>query len=93
MSVGEEVWNLAIGPSKQGPAIGRSVVLLNDNGDTLCEKCVVKAVADGCLTIETPPDVETDEVAKWAIVKDDVTPAEMFRLFGGSAADRAIIAK
>jgi DNA polymerase elongation subunit (family B) len=89
-----DAWVLKIGPSKQDVAVGRSVVLLNTNGDTLCEKVDVLAYQDGLLTIQIPDDTEVDEVSKWAIVKDDVTPKEMFKMHQhGTSADRAIIAR
>lgn len=87
-------WKLAIGSStKQDVTVGRSIVLLNENGDTLCEKVELLECGDGYLTIHAPFEVEVDEVAKWAVVKDDVTPQDMFRLQKGSSADRATIAK
>jgi DNA polymerase elongation subunit (family B) len=88
-----EGWQLTIGPTKQDVAEGRSVVLLNEGGDTLCDKLSVISVEDGLLVVEQPEDVIPDEVAKWAVVKDDVSPKEMFKLHLGTSADRAIIAR
>jgi DNA polymerase elongation subunit (family B) len=89
-----ECWQLTIGPTKQDVAVGRSVVLLNAGGDTLCEKINVVAYEAGLLSVEIPDDVEVDEVAKWAVVKDDVSPKEMFKMQReGTSADRAIIAR
>lgn len=81
------------GKSNQDIAIGRSLVLLNDGGDSLCEKVTVVGVEDGCITIEVPDDVVADEVSKWAIVKDDVTPAEMFKMHQQGPSERAIVAR
>ena len=88
-----DAWRFKIGASKQDIAVGRSVVFLNAGGDTLCEKVDILAVEDGFLTVAIPDDTDADEVAKWAIVKDDVSPKEMFKLHLGSSADRAIIAR
>jgi DNA polymerase elongation subunit (family B) len=88
-----DAWCLTVGPSKQDLAVGRSVVLLNAGGDTLCEKVDVLAFGDGFLTLAVPEDVQVDEVDKWAIVKDDVTPKEMFKMHLGTSTDRAIIAR
>jgi len=88
-----DCWQLSIGPTKQDLAMGRSVVLLNDSGDSLCDKLSVITIADGSLCVEVPDDVLVDEVAKWAIVKDDVTPNEMFKMHLGTSADRAVIAR
>ncbi len=86
-------WRFKIGATKQDVAVGRSIVFLNAGGDTLCEKVDVLAVEDGFLVAQIPDDVDAEEVAKWAVVKDDVTPKEMFKLHLGSSADRAIIAR
>jgi len=88
-----EGWMLSIGPSKQDLAVGRSVVLLNEGGDTLCDKLNVLALMDGQVLVEVPDDVLVAEVAKWAIVKDDLSPKEMFKMQDGSSADRAVIAR
>jgi len=88
-----EGWKLFIGPTKQDLALGRSVVLLNEGGDTLCEKLNIISIEDGHLLVEVPDDVLVAEVAKWAIVKDDLSPKEMFRMQDGTSADRAVIAR
>ena len=89
-----DCWQLTIGPTNQELAMGRSVVLLNDNGDSLCDKLsIVDIGKEGILSIEVPDDVLVEEVAKWAIVKDDVSPSEMFKMHLGTSADRAIIAR
>ena len=81
------------GKLNQEAAIGRSLVLLNDGGDSLCEKVNIVGVEDGCITIEVPDDVVPEEVSKWAVVKDDVTPAEMFKMHGQGPAERATIGR
>lgn len=89
-----DAWRLSVGASKQDPAVGRSVVLLNGAGDTLCEKVNILRVESNAIVIEIPDDTDVDEVAKWAIVKDDVTPGEMFKLHAeGGSEGRALIAK
>ena len=86
-------WILHIKPSKQSIEKGRSIVLLNDAGDSISDKMDVLDLTDGKITIQKPFEIVKDEVVKWAIVKDDVTPQEMFKLHKGSSADRAVIAK
>ncbi len=88
-------WTITYKPKKQIPIVGAAVVLLSEDGANLCEKTPILAVDAEAktFTIGEPMDVEPAEVAKWAIVKDDVSPAEMFKLHLGSAEDRAIIAK
>jgi len=78
---------------KSGEAeVGRFLVLLNESGESLSEKCLIKSVEGNNVTIEPPIDVDEDDVAKWAIVKDDLSPQEMFKAHCGSAKDRATIA-
>jgi DNA polymerase delta subunit 1 len=88
-----EAWELTIGPTKQDVAKGRSIVLLNDGGDTLCEKLDVLEVHSDCILVSVPDDVLADEVAKWAVVKDDVSPKEMFQMHKQGPDERAIIAR
>jgi DNA polymerase elongation subunit (family B) len=87
-------WILTVGATtKQDVAEGRSVVLLNAGGDSLCEKLNVIAYEPGRIVIEVPDDVIADEVAKWAVVKDDLSPKEMFKMQGQGSAERAIVAR
>ncbi len=90
-----EEWVITYKPKKQIPIVGAAVVLLSEDGANLCEKTPILSVNEEAktFTIGIPMDVEPVEVAKWAIVKDDVSPAEMFKLHLGSADDRAVIAK
>jgi DNA polymerase elongation subunit (family B) len=89
-----DAWELTIGSTtKQDVAKGRSVVLLNANGDTLCDKLDVLDYEPGRLVVSLPDDVIADEVAKWAVVKDDLSPKEMFKMQGQGPAERAIIAR
>jgi DNA polymerase elongation subunit (family B) len=88
-----EGWKLSVGPSKQDVGVGRSVVLLNEGGDTLCDKLTIIEHGADYLVIEVPDDVLVAEVDKWAIVKDDLSPKEMFKMQLGSSADRAVIAR
>jgi DNA polymerase elongation subunit (family B) len=87
-------WILTVGTTtKQDVAEGRSVVLLNAGGDSLCEKLNVIAYEPGRIVIEMPDDVIADEVATWAVVKDDLSPKEMFKMQGQGSAERAVIAR
>lgn len=90
-------WSLVVdlAASKQGVAVGKSIVLLNGNGESITEKCDVLSVDSetGVVRIAIPDDVEAPEVAKWAVVKDDVSPQELFKLHRGTNADRAKIAR
>jgi DNA polymerase elongation subunit (family B) len=80
---------------KQGAETGRAMVLLNETGDSLCEKVTIKDVnvdgGSGRINFEVPEDVDEVDVAKWAIVKDDLSPQEMFKKHKEGPEERATI--
>lgn len=75
--------------------VGRSVKIMDETGEALADKCVIESIDSGkgeiCLRPEEPVDGWAAAV-KWAIVKDDVSPQEIFKLHRGSSADRARLA-
>ena len=75
--------------------VGRAIVLMDETGDEVTDKLPILEVGQGFLRVqpsEVDTELDTDLAVKWVIVKDDVTPADIFRLHRGSSADRAIIA-
>jgi DNA polymerase elongation subunit (family B) len=81
--------------------IGRAMCLLEATGESLTDKMVIQSVEGPVVTVAWPL-TETGEVleeeqlgdaVKWVIVKDDVSPADIFRLHKGTAADRALVGK
>lgn len=75
--------------------VGRAVVLIDETGDELTDKLNILEVGKDFLIVKpSDADVEldTDLAVKWVIVKDDVSPADIFRLHRGSSKDRATIA-
>ena len=96
---GSEVWHLNT-KSTSDVQPGRFVVLLDETGDSVVEKLrVVDVVAGVRVVVEAPTSDDVAELAlasematKWAVVKDDVSPQELFRLHAGSPEDRAKIA-
>ena len=75
--------------------IGRAIVLLDETGDELTDKLPITDVGDGFIKVipsGADAELDTDLAVKWVIVKDDVSPADIFRLHRGSSADRATIA-
>ena len=70
---------------------GRYIVLLEETGEDITEKAeVIEIIPGKGIIIKTPQhseDIDVREAVKWAIVKDDVPPAEIFRLHreGGSS--------
>jgi DNA polymerase elongation subunit (family B) len=74
--------------------IGRYVQILDELGEELSDKmAIVEIVADG-LVVESEEELGmvASEAVKWAVVKDDVPPKEIFRLHRGSDEDRARVA-
>jgi DNA polymerase elongation subunit (family B) len=79
---------------------GRYVVLLDETGDVAVDKLKVLEIRAGsAVVVEAPTSDDADDLAratadavKWAVVKDDVSPADIFRLDRGSSADRARVA-
>jgi DNA polymerase elongation subunit (family B) len=74
---------------------GRFVVLLDETGEALTEKMKVLSVEPGkSVTVEADSDESMDEAVKWAVVKDDCPPQEIFRLHReGGPAGRAYVAQ
>ena len=75
--------------------VGRAIVLLDEMGDELTDKLTITELGSGFIKVvpsEADLDLDTDMAVKWVIVKDDVSPADIFRLHRGSSKDRATIA-
>ena len=76
---------------------GRAITLLDDTGETVSPKLTVTTVTGSTLTFACSLDedalTEMEDATKWVIVKDDVSPQDIFRLHRGSAEDRAIVGK
>lgn len=76
--------------------IGRYIVLLDETGDIAVDKLKIVDIRKGSGVVVEAGSVEdalnTGLAVKWAVVKDDVSPADIFRLDRGSSADRARIA-
>ena len=79
---------------KSDARVGRYVQVLNELGEDLSEKMAIIQIVDTGLIVVSETDLSAvaGEAVKWAIVKDDVSPQELFRLHRGSDADRARIA-
>jgi DNA polymerase elongation subunit (family B) len=80
--------------------VGRALKLLDESEEPITEKLEVIAVAPGGKITVTWTSDDADEFTsikadaeKWVIVKDDVSPAEIFKFHCGTSADRAKVAK
>jgi DNA polymerase elongation subunit (family B) len=76
---------------------GRAICLLDAIGESITDKMVVETVEGSRLTVACPSDPDTlkelADAQKWVVVKDDVSPQDIFRLHRGSADDRAIVGR
>ena len=84
--------------STKGAVIGRFVVLLDDDNDHVIDKAEIIGSDEKSihLRVENGLTKLADHgisPTRWAQVKDDVSPKDIFTLQKGSAADRAKIAR
>ena len=92
----KETWVLKTNDTKDAE-VGKYLVLLDEIGDTIVEKRKIVNVSKTSISLEAPKESFTSDdlttVIQWAIVKDDVSPAEIFRLHkSGGSAGRATVA-
>jgi len=88
---------LEVGGAVKDVREGRSIMLLDETGETVSEKLVVRSI-DGPMirftcSLDEDALAEMEDATKWVIVKDDVSPQDIFRLHRGSAEDRAVVGK
>jgi len=94
VEVGPETWTIKT-KTTADVIPGRSIVLLDETGDGLVEKLLVVDVKKNSeIIVATPADADDlaaviGAAVKWAVVKDDVSPQEIFKLHRGNATDRA----
>jgi 3-hydroxybutyryl-CoA dehydrogenase len=82
--------------STKGLVVGRYVTLMDDENDRVLDRALVVAIEDKTVTIRATAAERTEHGAtptRWAQVKDDVSPKDIFRLHRGTAKDRAIVAR
>ena len=84
--------------STKGIVVGRFITLMDEENDRVVDRCEVVGVEPKALTIKISGGASTLSdhglaPVRWAQVKDDVSPKDIFRLYRGSATDRAVIAK
>ena len=71
---------------------GRAITLLDDTGESVSDKLVVESVQGTTIIFDCEVE-EIEDATKWVIVKDDVSPQDIFRLHRESSAGRAIVGK
>jgi DNA polymerase elongation subunit (family B) len=91
-------WLMKTSKKEKGDArVGRAVQLLDELGEDLTEKMIIQEIVSEGFVVEVS-EVDEDlraiasSAARWAVVKDDVSPQDIFRLHRGSDADRGIVA-
>jgi DNA polymerase elongation subunit (family B) len=76
---------------------GRAITLLDETGETVSPKMVVDKVEGNKISFNCELDndalLEMEDATKWVIVKDDVSPQDIFRLHRESKEGRAIVGK
>jgi DNA polymerase elongation subunit (family B) len=101
VDVGHALTKWALKTKSTGDVIpGRYVVLLDETGDVVVDKLLVLEVKNKeAVIVEAPSGDDAEDLAieaagavKWAVVKDDVSPKEIFALHQGTSKDRARIA-
>ena len=96
-ALSEDLWRFPT-KSTKGIVVGRYITLMDEENDRVVDRCLVVTVEPKalCVRIEGGASVLAEHglaPVRWAQVKDDVSPQDIFRLHRGSAKDRAIIAK
>jgi DNA polymerase elongation subunit (family B) len=95
---GQPTWFRFATKSTKGTVVGRFITIMDIENDRVVDRCEVVAVESKALTVRIEGGAaalaENGGVpVRWAQVKDDVSPKDIFRLHRGSAADRAIVAR
>ena len=73
---------------------GRAITLLDDTGESVTDKLIVESVEGNTIVCSVDDDIEDiDDATKWVVVKDDVSPQDIFRLHRESSSGRAIVGK
>jgi len=100
-TAGEGNLVLTLGGAIKDLRVGRALCLLDETGESMTDKMVIRTVEGGKVTVAWPfgedgevlEEAELAFATKWVVVKDDISPADIFRLHRGSATDRALVGK
>jgi len=84
--------------STKGTVAGRFITLMDDENDRIVEKAEVLAVEATKLTIRIKGGLSAlndsgTTATRWAQVKDDVSPKDIFRFHRGTPQERGIVAR
>jgi len=89
----EDRWKIKT-KQKKDARLGRFVQLLDELGEDLTDKMEIKEILDDGFVVTSEEELTAiaGEAVQWAVVKDDISPQDIFRCHRGSAADRAKVA-
>jgi len=84
--------------STKGTVVGRFITLLDEENDRVVDRCEVIGVESKALVVriedgKTVLEEHGAAAVRWAQVKDDITPQQIFDSHRGTDKDRAMIAK
>jgi len=99
VDVSTTTWRIKT-PNTADVIVGRYLVLLDETGDTVVDKLRITGIEAGiALEVEQPEGDDLDDLrasvadaVKWAVVKDDVSPQDIFRLHREGPAGRSRVA-
>jgi DNA polymerase elongation subunit (family B) len=89
---------IVVTKSTKGTVAGRYITLMDDENDRIVEKAEVLAVEPTKLTVrikggKSVLDESGTCASRWAQVKDDVSPKDIFRFHRGTSQERGIVAR
>jgi len=90
---GENTWILLTKQKGDG-RVGRAVQVLDELGEDLTDKMEILDVVPEGLLVSSEEELTAiaGEAARWAVVKDDVSPQQIFKFHRGTDAERGIVA-
>jgi DNA polymerase elongation subunit (family B) len=95
--MGNQVLTLEVAGAIKDVKEGRAIALLDETGETVSDKLVISSVSGSTITVHVWLDedalAEMEDATKWVVVKDDVSPQDIFRLHREGAIGRATVGK
>ena len=93
LAEGQGRWKIKT-KQKKDARLGRFVQLLDELGEDLTDKMEIKEILEDGFVVSSEEELTAiaGEAVQWAVVKDDISPQDIFRCHRGSAADRSKVA-
>ena len=93
LAEGQGRWKIKT-KQKKDARLGRYIQLLDELGEDLTDKMEIKEILEDGFVVSSEEELNAiaGEAVQWAVVKDDISPQDIFRCHRGSAADRAKVA-